>query len=650
MKSLLYLLLVCGIFCAGNTFAQQDTLHVSAIPQTVSAFSTNKVRYLLASRDARLEQISKQQFLVRQPAQARGRESACWAKLYVRNDTSRKSTLYFFTGGVQYVQLHILRNGSAVAETLLTGIYTATKKLQYIDANYYVSVAMEPGETVLLYMRLYNRTNRNIRTNFTIQNQEGFYNAAFNRQQETRNETYLVIIFCSSLLFLLLFMLFTYIKNGQRIYLYYSIYLFGAIVYSATRLNSTTLVGSWINYFPYIRTLLNEPSQFLFFAFYNLFAIELLNMKERDRWLYKFVKGLSLAYIIYGLFDFTFMLLTGDAQTRDKLFVITRIILFPLNAALIIRTMFTCRSAVYKYFLFGVSVYFLGALIAAISDYHFRTAGSYGFPVTAGNIFQMSIMTEALCFAFALGYRAKIIEEEREQHEQNYIRQLELNQAITEKLNIQLIQEKKISELENIALRSQMNPHFLFNSLNAIKFFVMSGKSQLAANYLNRFSRLIRLILEHSKESLISLQDELTALKLYLEIESTRFDDSFRYQIEVAGTLDTERLMIPPLLLQPYVENAIWHGLLPKKEGLKELWIDIVEGDGQCIIRISDNGIGRAKAARRANNKNHRSYGSKITQERIDLFNSGELGNIKINYIDLPEDAGTVVEITYHYE
>jgi hypothetical protein len=190
--------------------------------------------------------------------------------------------------------------------------------------------------------------------------------------------------------------------------------------------------------------------------------------------------------------------------------------------------------------------------------------------------------------------------------------------------------QQKASELEMQALRAQMNPHFIFNCLSSINKFILKNDTDTASDYLTRFSRLIRQSLTNSQLSLIPLSDEIEMLRLYLDMERLRFSESFNYNIVYENTIEPETIYIPPMLLQPFCENAIWHGLqhLPAgrhgKEGYGKLEIimSLQNGELQCII--ADNGIGREKAAELKNRLNgkQKSFGLKITTERLALFNN----------------------------
>ena len=178
--------------------------------------------------------------------------------------------------------------------------------------------------------------------------------------------------------------------------------------------------------------------------------------------------------------------------------------------------------------------------------------------------------------------------------------------------------EKRIAGVEMAALRAQMNPHFMFNSLNAIKTYILKERSKEASLYLTKFSQLMRAVLRNSKEQLITLEEELHALNLYIELEMLRFSDGFEYRIDIEEGIDSENTLVPPLLIQPYVENAIRHGLLPKPGEPKVLGIAVKPVNGsQIIISITDNGVGReASAAKKETERPERPVPGHVDHER----------------------------------
>jgi LytS/YehU family sensor histidine kinase len=201
--------------------------------------------------------------------------------------------------------------------------------------------------------------------------------------------------------------------------------------------------------------------------------------------------------------------------------------------------------------------------------------------------------------------------------------------------------ERKLAGSEMMALRSQMNPHFIFNSLNSIKFYTLQNNSTLASEYLTKFARLIRLVLENSQLELVTLKNELEALQLYIELEAMRFKEKLSFIIEVSPEVDVQYLRIPPMLLQPYVENSIWHGLMHKPEGGR-VTIHIQHLNESLIIEIADDGIGRARAAELKSKSvdNHKSLGLQVTAERIRMINQRFDTNTQIQIVDLVDSFG----------
>jgi ligand-binding sensor domain-containing protein len=189
---------------------------------------------------------------------------------------------------------------------------------------------------------------------------------------------------------------------------------------------------------------------------------------------------------------------------------------------------------------------------------------------------------------------------------------------IREKIRI----NKIIAELELKALIAQMNPHFIFNCLTSIQELIIMHKQDEAMHYLNQFSRLLRTVLQSSEKNFIPLDEELTLIELYLELESMRFDKQFHYKVSVDSAIDPEDIIIPSFLLQPFIENALWHGLMHKK-GDRNLNVNFtLERQDVLQCKISDNGIGREQAARMKKNsiKSYQSMGTKIIRERMELM------------------------------
>jgi hypothetical protein len=212
--------------------------------------------------------------------------------------------------------------------------------------------------------------------------------------------------------------------------------------------------------------------------------------------------------------------------------------------------------------------------------------------------------------------------------------------------------KQRMAELEGKALRAQMNPHFIFNSLNAIQELIVTENYTGSYQYLSKFSKLLRLVLHNSEKNMIPLSDEIMMNRLYLELESLRFKQSFHYSIETDDDMDADTLLFPSLLLQPFIENAIWHGLM-QKEGEKKLMVSFTTNDNILSCIIEDNGIGRTRAAEIKAQKigaaHFASKGTELARQRIEILQQFGLTGANIETTDIYENgkepAGTRVEI-----
>lgn len=213
------------------------------------------------------------------------------------------------------------------------------------------------------------------------------------------------------------------------------------------------------------------------------------------------------------------------------------------------------------------------------------------------------------------------------------------------------VEEKHESELkaqamdtEMKALRAQMNPHFIFNSLNSIKNYIDKNDTTKASLYTSKFAKLMRMILENSEKKEIPLAQDLKALELYMQLEALRMHNKFVYEIKVDDAIDQENTLIPPLILQPFVENSIWHGL-SQKENDGKIWISIRKEGNMINCVVEDNGVGIPEKTNdeQSAHTDKKSLGMKITKSRIDAINRMKKTNATVTFINL--DKGTKIEV-----
>ncbi len=218
--------------------------------------------------------------------------------------------------------------------------------------------------------------------------------------------------------------------------------------------------------------------------------------------------------------------------------------------------------------------------------------------------------------------------------------------------NSQLKARHKAVELEQKLLRSQMNPHFIFNSLMAIQSYIYKNDPVQAGDFLAKFADLVRITLENSRVEFVLLENEIKMLQIYLELQGLRFNNKFEYSIGIEDNLDTSLIKVPPMLAQPFIENAIEHGFRNKAEG-GCIKINYSKNNGHINFSVEDNGIGREKAREMETDRKHKAMATSITKERLNLLSKRFNQPFELELIDLKDDqnlpAGTMVKIDLPY-
>jgi LytS/YehU family sensor histidine kinase len=207
--------------------------------------------------------------------------------------------------------------------------------------------------------------------------------------------------------------------------------------------------------------------------------------------------------------------------------------------------------------------------------------------------------------------------------------------------------EKELQQSTLASIKSQMNPHFLFNALNTIQSYIYQNDKQNASQYLGKFSELTRMILEMSNREKVSLSEEIKALKLYLELEQLRFEEKLKYEIFISKNVDEEMIHIPSMLIQPYLENAIKHGLLHKKDNWL-LHVLFEKNEHTLIVKIDDNGIGRKRSQelQKLKLKQHQSFAMSANEKRLEILNKGLQKPIALQIVDKINESGDATGTT----
>lgn len=212
---------------------------------------------------------------------------------------------------------------------------------------------------------------------------------------------------------------------------------------------------------------------------------------------------------------------------------------------------------------------------------------------------------------------------------------------------------EKLLEYQQQALSNQMNPHFIFNSLNAVQSYILREDKLTATKYLSRFSKLMRMSLDHSRMKMVPLAQEISLIRVYLELEAMRFGERLDWAVEVSPELDTAPFLVPSMLIQPYLENAIRHGILNREDKSGKIRVRFIREGDMIRCEVEDNGVGREAAAARNDTSTHRSAGTSITANRLRLICRSLGVPFRLDITDLRDEAGkpsgTIVIFTLPY-
>ena len=440
------------------------------------------------------------------------------------------------------------------------------------------------------------------------------------------------IVYLSIISILIIFTLILWLFTFERIYLYYVLFL----IFSLGVGLFNFILYSWTDYLSYNLANLHkrylELTTLFGLSAYCFFSISLLNLQRFSIPLKRLIKFIAILSAFIGIIYWTSLSFIADYETIY--FIITRILLLGFSIIALFWVGLKITSPFKLYFILGSILYFLGALLGVIRKEFPIIPWEWFYNISPSTYFQMGILLEIICFAFALGHRVFV--HFREQH-------------------IQEVQQKELMMLERdsaysqiLATQIQSNTHFIFNSLNAIKLLIQKKATKPAERYLIVFSRFIRMILELPKQKIISLHEELQLIDYYLKLEQIRFNNELNYHLEVSlSEQDLQAIHIPPLLLQPFIENSIWHGLIPSNQEEKCLFIKIYQTNNITHILIEDNGVGRQIGTSTPDSlkDSKKSLGLKITKERIHLYNQNQPNQINFQIIDKVESSGTIIHI-----
>ncbi|MEZ4809906.1 MAG: histidine kinase [Allomuricauda sp.] len=543
-----------------------------------------------------------------------GPDDLYWILIDVLDDASRenainnKSYLKFNTFDHGFIYLN--NQGKIIKKPI--GQFEKESLARKIDfSNYYSFLGVSKNDLInsryiLLNVRRITFLEEIKNWQFSLQNLNP--NSYLDTKSVTQQAPFL---FFTGVCFIMLFFslsMFMFRKSFE--FLYYSLYLSAMFVYLTDShfktLQFLQLVGSSFYYWA------GQGFLFLSYVFYALFLIYYLNTKRNYRILHSLcLQAVVLNVAIVGLMV-TFYVLD---YYRGLIFIVSNgqkiLSLYAIVGCALL--LFVHKNTLMYVVILATTALALGGLA------RYYWAPQYdGLYLNSLYYMVLGSSVEIIIFAFGLNYKANT--EFRE--------------------NFRLKEEALINKIK--ALRAQMNPHFIFNALGSIQHLILQEKNPSALEYLSKFSRLIRNVLESSIEDHATLDEEVKMLKDYLELESLRFDNVFSYRLEIDKNIAPYEIVIPFMISQPFVENAIIHGLLPKKTGAKELLVHFQIQDNTLLCTIEDTGIGRPKSNQTSSlrQSTKKSRGLIVTNARLE---SWPYGSGKVGFVDKVDDNGVAL-------
>lgn len=593
---------------------------------------------------------------------------------YTLVNYSDLDTTFFIVFSEAQVNELIIRNRLG-SDTLSAGQYVAQSTLLPGQKQLYLPVHLPACDTSFLSLKGHNLLDMEFASSPRLYSEDSALSWQEGLFRTFRNGSSFMIFFIGVIASLFLYFFVLSILTPRKDFVFYSLYLFMVLLHYTVLTDYVFASNIFFPEHPVEYMQVNDMTANLMYGSYMLFLIKFLEAKKHSNFLYRYLQIEFGYHLVIGVFLTILIHITHNLEFVRVELGFLYLIAFAVSLGTI-TLMYIKIPTNLKYFvIIGSIVLGIASLIEMILDNRdahlidYRVAGTSWFSF---NVTQAGIILEVICFSLGIGYKTNQMYREKDEIQSNLIEQFEENAKLQNTLanelkeqvevqsamvikekekNIKNLYENQILELESELLRSQMNPHFIFNSLNSIKYFALTKESTQTARYITKFSKLMRMILQNSRKHLLSLSEEIEFLNLYLEIESKRFVEKFKFEIEVDRTLDKERSLVPPMLLQPIIENAIVHGVLPSKKS-GEIKISFIKApDGFLKVSIEDNGIGRDASLRiKENNQNipsKNSMATEITIERINLINSIFDTNASMQIIDLydQEDSATGTKV-----
>lgn len=533
--------------------------------------------------------------------------SAYWLHFYVVNHTSDLTDfiIEMYDYDINEVDMYIKNsNGNYIEKK--SGLDFPFNTRDFAHKNICFKLPIPLKDTTEVFMRLYSNSTNVFEP--VIKTHEQFYAYSL-------KEYIFLGVFYGFMVLIISYNFISFLILRIKHYLYYVIYATGMLIYLMSK-NGTGFQYLW-PHFPIVNNHIEALSLTTSIIFLLLFTMDFLKIKKDQSGLYKLFQLIILieiiAILIHSIYPST--------------------LLWTLLNILFIQVCFWVGFSKYKNGLrnamwFVFSFVFLNLFFLIYWLEYMNWLPSFIFTVYALNI---GVIFQFIFLSISITESIKYSEREKQETSLELIRTTEKNKS-----------------MRLIELKKQMNPHFIFNALNSILERILTDKKEEAVDFLMRFSKLVRNALNYSDQIFISLTDEIEFIENYLSLEQKRLGNSFSYTIEVDAEIKPDECEFPSFIIQPFIENAIWHGLMPK-EGDKKVQIKIYHHDNMLHVQVIDNGIGRPPVSVQNKIEKHESKGISLVHERLSLIQITYQIRTELIITDLHDSfnqpSGTMVHI-----
>ncbi len=526
------------------------------------------------------------------------------SKTWILSELNDNDTLTFY-----------YKDTSGNYETIISGASKPLSSKKYKTNLYAFDLPVRYGDTAIFYLKV---ETRNCEYPLIVSSYEAFVQAMTKRNL-------LKGLYYGFVLLIIIYNIALYVAVRDKSYLYYILYvLFTALLMTVLSGIYPLLLGDTLHFLWNAGPTITALGIICFMLFSQAF----LQLRKKALW---FNRGINYIFIPTLCFIVILNLMNRAllASVLNQVIGLVALVSFFLVALYVYMKGYKAA----RFYILACSFYFVGVCV-----YVLKTFAVLPYNYFTTNAMELGSALEMMMFSVSMGDRINIYRKEKSKA------QRELISSLQEKTSMQ----HEMLELEAKALRSQMNPHFIFNCMNSIKALIQQKEEDKAVSYLTTFAKLLRTILQNSDKREITLHDEIETCRLYTQLESMRFGNKFSYTFSIDPSIDLKSIQVPALILQPFIENSIWHGIMPKEEeGHVKVSVEKSDDTIRCII--DDNGIGRERALKnrfKHQASTHQSKGVNLTQSRLDLDNALNNRNASVKTIDKKDELGNALGTT----